>query len=78
MKGINYPPETYTKKSGYAELQRLKSKYANDGFSLLVDNVDSITLWKSGNATMGEQTLVFSLERTKLFWFRIRQDVEKN
>jgi hypothetical protein len=76
MKGTNYPPETYTRKSGYAELQRLKSNYTQKGYNLLVDNVDSITLWKAGNATMGEQSVVFSLERTKLFWFCIRQEVE--
>jgi hypothetical protein len=77
MKGTNYPPGTYTKIEGYAELQRLKSNYTRDGYHLLADNVDSITLWKAGNSTMGEQSVIFYLERTKLFWFRIRQEVEK-
>ncbi|SDO18978.1 hypothetical protein SAMN04487897_109155 [Paenibacillus sp. yr247] len=76
LKGNNYPSGLYTKKSGYDELQRLKASYTRNGYNLLYDDVNSISLWKAGNSTIGGQSVKFSLERTKLFWFRIRQEVE--
>lgn len=76
--GTNYPPGTYSRNAGYKELDRLQAKYTTDGYSLLYNHGDSIALWKGEDQSLGRRTMKFSLERTKLFFFRIRQEYEIN